>query len=199
MSFRFPSFADSRCVGLRACGNLMTKDKGILKWLREQEELRARYRAQDRTGAVLVGTGGTSGNTVHIDVAMPGFFRRGLPKATHKVSEVRKALKRLYGLEIDVGITGRFYVGLQELPPVITSMIADTTAGDVSLRTIAGTFAVTGAPIFMIDWRIRESRNDVRVDLDAAATLKIDDDYLNICLALVEPAFNELILNVADR
>jgi len=196
MSFRFPSFADSKCVSLTACGRLVTDDKPLLKWISTQETLQARYRAKNRTGFVFVSMGGEAKDAVHIDVSMPEYFRKGLPKATNKISEVRAAVERLYGIRIDAHIAGRYLVGLKNLPPMIASLIADTTVGEVSLRTIGGTIAVTGAPIDVIHWRIWESRNCAALDLNAWATLEINEDYLNTCLGHLDPAFNELLLNV---
>jgi len=195
MSFRLPSFADTECRFLTVCGRVTTDESAILRWLSKQKTLEARYRRSGSTGYVYVFFGGKRGNHLHIDVAASDFFLKRRPSPTHKIAEVRKALGRFAGYDINLGTRGVYFISQNKLPPFVQSTIAETTTvRDVSIKTTGGTLSVTGAPIETIRWRLREGEGDVRVELEAERTVTLDDGYLEGCLDVLDSAFEAFVL-----
>jgi hypothetical protein len=152
----------------------------------------ARYRTSGHTGYVLLGFDGKEGNHLHIEVASPDYFGRKRPKPSHRISEVRDVLEKLNGEEIDVGIVGRYRLAQGDSPPVIRSMIVETSEGELSLKTVGGELLVTGAPIDMIRWWVPGERSEFRIELRTNKTLEINEHYLENCLKILDPVFEAL-------
>ncbi len=198
MIVRLPSFADTECRFLTACGQVATDRSDVLKWLRGQKTMEAQYRRSGCTGYVRVMFGGKRGGHLHVDVAAREFFlkhHRSPPRPTHKIAEVREALGRVAGYDISSRIAGTYFVDQEKLPPFVKSTIAETTSvRDVSIKTTGGTLSVTGAPINSIRWWLREDQDDALVQLEAEKTFALDEGYLEECLDVLDSAFEAFVL-----
>ena len=198
MIIRLPSFSATECRFLSACGQVATDQSKVLKWLRGQKTLEAKYRRSGCTSYVRVMFGGETGGHLHVDAAARGYFlknRRSCPRPTHKVAEVREALGRVAGYDISSRIVGAYFVDQKKLPPFVQSTIAETTSvRDVSIKTTGGTLSVTGAPINSIRWWLREDQDDAFVQLEAEKTFALDEGYLEECLDVLDSAFEAFVL-----
>ncbi len=198
MIIRLPSFADTKCRYLTACGRVATDRSDVLKWLRRQKTMEARYRRSGCTGYVHVMFWGEDGNHLHVDVAAREYFlkrRRSCPRPTRKIAEVRRAFDRVAGYDISSRITGTYFVAQEKLPPFVQSTIAETTSvRDVSIKTTGGTLSVAGAPISTIRWWLPEGLDDAFVQLQAERTATLDDGYLEGCLEVLDSAFEAFVL-----
>lgn len=195
MKFHFPSFADTECVLLCVCGQLATDEREIIEWLRSQKSLEARYQRLGRTGYVLVMCGGKHGNHLHIDVASRDYFVGRLPSAIDKIGQVREALDRVAGYDINLRARGTYFISPDKLPPFIQTAISEATSvQDVSIRTTGGILSVTGAPINTIRWWLQKDGANVRVDLEARMKATLDREYLENCLGVLDSAFEAFVL-----
>ncbi len=195
MKFHFPSFADTKCVLLTVCGQLATDESEVIEWLRTQETMEARYQRSRRTGYVYVVFGGKHGRHLHVDAASSDYFTKRRPSPTHKIAQVRAALDRVAGCEINLSARAVYYVSAGDLPPFIqTAMQEATKVQDVSIRTTGGILSVTGAPIDTIRWWLREGDANARVDLETEMKTTLDGEYLETCLHLLDSAFEAFVL-----
>lgn len=194
MSVRLPTFEDSHCQLMTACGEIVSQDAQLLKWLKKQKSLDARYRGAGRSAYVHAGFGGSSGRHVHIDVAPREFFRRSPPKTKNSIAEVRKVLAKTEGHQINVHVDGLYVVQESNCSAIIQATRLKIQEGDVSIATTGGRLAVEGAPIYQIVWRLRKNRDEVEIRLRARTSSIIGPSYLEDCFALLESAFQAFVL-----
>jgi hypothetical protein len=208
MALQLPSFEDTACLYLIACGRLLTDDNQVLRWLKEPRRFLARYGSAQRTRLIRLATGGEDLGHFHfhIDIATRQLFERKLtslvPKPTHKLADVSKAYAKVRGQQIDVDITGAFLVPISELPLSIRSTLAETREGDVVVQMTGARLSIRGTPIHSIEWSIRENQDDAYIELGARKKLALDDTYLEECLRVVDSGFKALVhggLHMADR
>lgn len=194
MALQLPSFEGSFCRYLIACGRLLTEDDHILQWLTEKKLMLARSGTGPRARFIRLRTGGEDLGHFHLDLATRQLFGRSpAPKPTHKLAAVLEAFEKVKGQQIDVGITGAFFLPISELPPIIRSMLVETKEGDVVVQMTGGRLSIRGAPIHSIEWWIREKRDDVIIELGARKRLTLEDTYLDQSLQVVDSAFKALV------
>jgi hypothetical protein len=193
-TIRLPTFHDPALRSLMACGDIATEDKGLLKWMEEQPLIITRYKTPEGTYFMRVILGGSHPNHYHVDVVVEDVFQGTPPKPTHKLTEARKAMDRVAGMESDTLFSGRFRVATSELPPIIRSTIVQSVEGDVAIKTVGGKLAVSGAPIHLIEWGIRERSDSAFVDLDARKKTTISETYLTGAVDLVDSAFGVFVV-----
>ncbi|HUT14175.1 MAG TPA: hypothetical protein VMY42_27060 [Thermoguttaceae bacterium] len=193
MALRLPKFENTKCCFLTACGQVVTEDKDFLQWLAKQDPLEARYRAAGRSAYVRVYFGRGLGRHIHIDVAAREHFLGSPPTPKNKISEIRQAMKKVEGHEVNVKIVGLYRLSQTDLPEIVRSTLVETQVGEVSLKTTGVTLAVDGAPIHELRWWVPGDGGDARIQLKAEITRKIDDSYLEHCCELLESVFNVFV------
>ena len=198
MAFSLPTFENSRCQGLTACGMLQTKDKDLIRWIdaRKNEAIVAHYKASGEPALIRVVFGGTTDCHVHIDVLKRSFFlNRPVPKRTTPLAEIQIALAHVSGEQIIVESRSRFFVSINDLP---RKGIARATSfvvkqDNLSIKMTGARFSIQGAPIQEINWFYRD-KDSIGVDLEAVVSTTIQDDYLTSLLEMAETAFREFVL-----
>jgi hypothetical protein len=194
MTLRLPPFKETACRFLMTCGELLTEDRTLLEWLEDKEGV-VRYRTHQGPGYLRVFFGGKSKRHCHIDIATREFFGDGkVPKITARMSDVQGILQRLIGQEIEADFDGLFWIPTANLPPIISSTLAESTQNNVVIKMVGGRLSVRGAPIHTIDWSIRERTEEARIGLEARKRTTITESYLEDAFSLLELAFRVFVL-----
>lgn len=190
-----PKFEKTHCRTMTVCGLLATEDKKLLAQLATPVDLCARYNPSGLVRYIHVGFGGRRGKHLHIDVAVRENFGDSPPTAKDKIADVRKALERVKGQEIDTGISGLFHLPLGDLPDFIqTTLQVEAQVEEISIKTSGGRFAIRGAPIHAIFWWMSTDASHVCVELKARRKTQIQDSYLRDSLDLLEQGYKALLL-----
>jgi len=192
---RLPDLSKAKCRMLVACGNLKTKDKRVLQWMKDKLPVMTRYGPRGKQTYAFAMLGGRSGKHVHLDLyahnRVPDDLRE--EQKLLKPDEFQTELAKLDGHVIKVNIDGYFDVLREHLPLLITTALRESKADGVSIQTVGGTLAVIGAPINRIGWYVPMDDNEAVIHLAGEMTTKIGDDYLEAALRLVESAFAAFI------
>ena len=181
MAVRLPRLIDTQCVFLRACGEVRTKDRHLLKLLKEERDWTARYTAKSRTMFARLHTASATGKHLHVDCALRDYFpEKRTPKANYKKSDLTGLLSEFLDAELEIGVLGIFRLRFDELPEtgLIRSLGSGRRTGDISVRMVRGELEISGAPIYAIGWEPCDDQGWTRVSLKGELTERVDEQYL---------------------
>ena len=198
MGIELPTFENSYCFLLTACGELGGKEIRTKRWPREEDPKVARYRTASGTALVRAWLAGKPVRHLHVDCVLREFFPENkIPKATHKKAEVLKVIESVMGTEIDVSVVGCFKMPMTKLPKggVIRSLSVEQKTGDVSIRLTGGSYALTGAPVKEIHWKeLQEGKRSVHVRIKGEKTSKVSEAYLREMWDWINDQFSLFVL-----
>ena len=103
-------------------------------------------------------------------------------------------MQKLFHQTIEVRATAVYSVPRDHLPEFIRSVIVETQAGDVSLRTTGGRLAVRGAPVYGLWWWLDEDDKTAWIELRARLKREINGSYLVDICRVLDSAFSALVL-----
>ena len=189
MPLKLPNPKRTKCRRFCACGEIVSQDRAVLKWLSDQEGkvLRGRFGTSPNVWYLQVSFG-PSGKHFHVDAFAKEAFGKSPPKEAPSAKEIRESLTALKGQRINVRVSGVYQVQETELPDFIRSTMVEGRAGDVSLKTAGGRFGVEGAPIDELRWSMGTA-GQARIELAARTTMTIGDSYLQDCCSLLDAVF----------
>ncbi len=190
MAIRIPNLQDRNCKLLIVCGDLKTKDKETLNWLKRQPHFFMARRGSGYVGTFFHGRGEGG---FHVEVVSKEFAIGRPEKPRHKMADIQEVFAHLENHEIDAEIQGYFTLPTTGLPPLIRASMVATQADDVSIQAVGGAFLVRGAPVYRIQWSLSSETDQVIISLEAKKTTTINEQYLEEALDLVESAFLALI------
>ena len=181
MAIELPKFEKTYGVMLTACGELKGRSSKI-KELHERKTRVARYKSSNGTAFVrsrLVKKGGTY---LHVDCALGKIFSQKT-KVTHSKAEVLEIIEDVRGLEIELGIIGRFEVPISKLPEtgLVRALSTEHSISDMSVKLTGASLSLMGTPVKKIDWGIHERKKSemVFVTIRGERPIKVDDKYLS--------------------
>lgn len=196
MPLRLPNLNSTGCINLTACGEIVTKDKRLLDWLKSQDEKPfrvAKVKIGDGAAFVRVAFGGYSKRHFHLEITPVHYFDRPhLPKSNASIAEIRSLVEKVAGEKVRLDVEGEYLVKKQDLPPMIRSTIFESKGDGVSLRMTGGTIAVDGGPIYRIKWSIGK-KHDTLVSLEAIVKAVVTDSYLEDAFSLMNDAFKAFV------
>ena len=196
MAIQLPDLSKKNCKYLVVCGDLITKEKSLVKWLKKESRklYRAKYGSSGGWGVVMARFGGGENEIdVHLDITSKDFLVEPISKVKGKLADLEEALDHVIGQRIAAGVDGYFVVKDSDLPEMIKRAQIRSESDGVGIRTASGSFAVSGAPIHVIDWHAKESTSDILVHMAAQKTITIGESYLEDALELMETAFSAFI------
>jgi hypothetical protein len=138
------------------------------------------------------------GTHCHVELVESSFFMKP-PKATHTVSQIQQILDRLVEQEIKCELSGEFAVENSELPRFVQTMFLDIKEGNVSFRTAAGRFEVSGAPVHAISWAFDDQGKNAMLKFDATKVMTVSDSYLVEGFQVILSGFTALITGGTPR
>lgn len=198
MGIELPTFENSRCLLLTACGKLRTNELRTKGSLRAEDPKVARYLTSAGTALVRAWLAGKPVKYLHVDCALREFFPKNkVPKATHKKDEVLKIIESVLGTDIDVSIVGCFEVPIIELPEsgIIRSLSLEQKTVDVSIKLTGGSFSLTGVPVKKIDWgELEDGKRAVHVQIEGERASRVSEAYLREMWDWINDQFSLFVL-----
>ena len=184
MNIKFPSFKNTECVNLTVCGELKLDKSKKISLLKTTKTMISSYRANNKKAYIrVIAERENSNYYLQIDSALSEFFGKGnTPKTIHNINEVRSFLKKYLGYAIYVFIDATFKTAINNLPSkgLIRTLNAGTKEGNIGVKLTAGTFAISGAPIFKIVWNTYKENKIKNISIRVIAEKSdiIDELYL---------------------
>jgi hypothetical protein len=199
MPITLPDLKNTHCVSLTACGEIITTDKTLLKWLKsEAKSLVADLDNCDGQLYATAGLGEHTGKHFHLDVTNKSYDPKKPLSHTRnvKLGQFQKTIEKLIGKEVLVDLRGLFEIKTDELPEggIIRSLFFETK-GDVAIKLKGAKLSIKGAPVNEMTWQLAPSGKAIRVFLEAE-NLKIivSENYLTDALVRLENALKVFVL-----
>jgi len=198
MAVELPTFENSYCLSLTACGRLKGKiltKRGSL----DEEPKVARYRAASGTAFVRAWLTDKPAQHLHIDCALRKIFPEDkIPKVTGKKADVLEIINSVLGAQIDVSIGASFEVPRTKLAEsgIIRALSVEQKTVDISVKITGCDLSLTGAPVNKIQWSTREGKNRTVVDvrMEADRSLMVSEKYLTECWDWINNQFAFFVL-----
>lgn len=192
VGIRLPNLAATNCVSLVVYGSVQTKNPTLLRWIKRQPSILARYRSGKESAYVFASFGGDNGNSFELEASLGPPIETQRRANRLKVSDFQARIERLLSERMKAVIEGFFFVENEDLPPIVRSALFETEADGVSIKSTSGELSVRGAPINLIEWHVNDD-GDALIRLLANREMIIDESYLESALSLVDSAFETLL------
>lgn len=199
MKLKLPSFSDSGCTFLSACGDLESPSSDLAASLREiqDEEFVARYKSNGEAALVRLFFHQNEGRShIHMDLAPRNAFASP-PKVTSTKAQIDKLLGRLEGKLLHVTVYGHYSADQIAIGSLLATVSLEAEVGELVMKLTGGELSFEGSSPADLDtpkppaqslpevvpkgltkvrWMARGGRTSLQLYLDADT--RMDSDYL---------------------
>ena len=207
----FPAVRDPYLGTLMVCSHLRTKDRRIVRKLRDLPSIKGAMFAEirgkpDPVYAMAFGDGPEVKKSVHlhVNIVRPRpYGRTRVPEINSTREEIAAVLERFAGQSAYVTVVGTFFVPRRRIPTdgsgLIGVLLAEEEFGRITTQQTAGKISVKDGPV--MEWMLRGDENELRIEVQEHDVELISQRYLVSSYRRVIASFYELtaVSNVGAR